>query len=117
MTTEFSPNLVAYGDVAGLGRWLVGHYRQHLRYNDVLAGRSPPVIIDDFPILELGSNSQERRVWADQHEKWHELIRPFANVTGIDLANIDFSDPSQFYQWIDLHNAEHALIDTAFGVA
>jgi hypothetical protein len=35
--TQFSPNLVAFGDQAGLGAWEVGHYRQHLAYNQFLA--------------------------------------------------------------------------------
>jgi hypothetical protein len=97
--------------------WLVGHYRQHLRYNAVLAARSPPVIIDEFPILNLGDSKREVRFWLDAHQNWHQLIRPFANVSGIDLAQVDFDNKNQFYLWQDDHNAEHRLLDQAFGVA
>ena len=117
MTTEFSVNLVAFGDTAGLGLWLDGHYRQHLRYNAVLAAQVPAVIINVYPILNMGTNEREVRLWLDAHETWHELIRPLANVTGINLANIDFDDVTAWYEWQDVHNSEHRLLDTAFGVA
>jgi hypothetical protein len=117
MSTAFGINLVAWGDKAGLGLYLIGHYRQHLVYNAVLAARTPPVIIDEFPILEIGDSDEERRAWLDDHNNWHQLIRPYANVTGVDLSAVDFDDREEFYDWQDVHKSEHALLDTAFGVA
>jgi hypothetical protein len=118
MTTEFQANVVAFGDQPGLGMWSDGHYRQHLNYNAFLASQTPPVIIETFPIFYLvGLTKPEIVFWLDAHEKWHELIRPYANVTNVDLSGFDITKPDVFYEWQDLHNAEHVLIDQAFGLA
>jgi hypothetical protein len=116
VTSEFSPNLFEFGDIAGNGAWLDGHYRQHLRYNDVLAGQTPPIIINVYPILVVQAGELGRKDWLNSHENWHELVRPFANITSIDLSDVDLSDPNKFYEWMDLHNQEHAALDQAFGV-
>jgi hypothetical protein len=117
MTTQFQPNTLAFGDAAGLGAWLVGHYRQHLAYNDFLAAKSPPVILSPYNILTIEGGKTGRRFWLEDHASWHGQIRPYANVTGIDLASVDMDDEAQFYGWIDLHNQEHAEFDVAFGLA
>ena len=44
MTTEFDPTDFLPGDRAGQGRWEIGHYRQHQRYLEFLAGQDPPII-------------------------------------------------------------------------
>jgi len=118
MASEFAIGLVAFGDPAGLGAWEIGHYRQHLRYNAFLAAMTPPAVLTEFPILRLvGSVGAEIVFWLDAHEKWHELIRPFANVTGVNLSGFDIENREIFYQWLDLHNAEHQEIDQAFGLS
>lgn len=117
MTTQFQPNTVVFGDEAGLGAWLVGHYRQHLAYNSFLASKSPPVVIATHDILTVIGGQLGQRFWLDEHEKWHEAVRPLANVTGINLSEVDLSNQAAFYQWIDVHNQEHAAIDVAFGLA
>jgi hypothetical protein len=117
VSTEFSPNLFQFGDVAGNGAWLDGHYRQHLRYNNVLAARTPPVVLPVFPILTVEAGQVGRRDWLNSHENWHELIRPFTAATGIDLSMVNLDDENQFYAWMDLHNYEHNLFDLSLGVA
>jgi hypothetical protein len=117
VTTEFRPNLFEFGDVAGSGQWLVGHFRQHLNYNNVLAARTPAVVLAEFPILTMEGGHSGRRSWLNSHENWHELVRPFANVTGIDLSTVNLDNEQQFYEWLDIHNFEHSLLDLAFGIA
>ena len=51
MSSEFTINEVAFNDPAGMGAYEVGHYRQHLDYQAVLAARSPPIILPTFPIF------------------------------------------------------------------
>lgn len=117
MSRDFIANTVVFGDIPGLGAWEVGHYRQHLDYNAHLAAKTPPVIIPVFPIFRLvGLTQSEIVFWLDAHENWHEQIRPFANVTGLNLSYFDVRNPDSFYEWQDLHNAEHQLIDQAFGL-
>src|SRR5215470_6365398 len=108
MTTEFQVAFVAYGDNAGLGLWEIEHYRQHLRYKVVLAQRTPPVIIQDYPIMRpVGSTPSELRSWLTFHEKLHETLRPFAHVSGPNYADVDFRDPQAFDDWLNVHKTEH----------
>ena len=82
--------------------------------NAVLAN---PVILNEYPIMRMDWQKHNLQEWLDSHEKWHEDVRPFANVTGVDLSIVDFSKPDDWYSWIDEHNQEHQFLDTAFGVS
>lgn len=117
MPSQFQITNVEWGDMAGFGYWLDTHYQQHLVYNNVLAARTPAVVLPIYNILTVDGGQPVLRFWLDSHETWHELVRPFANVVGINLADVDFRDQGQFYQWLDLHAQEHAEIDLALGVA
>ena len=98
--------------------WEVGHYRQHLAYNAFLAAKTPPIIIPEFPILTFLSQKDEvvRKFGLNMHEQWHEQVRPFANVQSVDLSEVNLDNQKSFYEWMDSHNQEHSLIDTAFGL-
>jgi hypothetical protein len=117
VTSEFQPNTVLFGDRAGLGRWEIGHYRQHLRYVQFLARLTPPIVIADYPIITMGNTDLERRIFLNEHQIVHELLRPVANVEGIDLSLVDLKKPEEFYVWQDVHAQEHTLIDLAFGLS
>lgn len=117
VTSQFQLNTLAFGDSAGWGEWLIGHYRQHLAYVTVLATRATPIEINIQPILSIDGGETGLRFWLDAHANWHNDIRPYANVTGIDLSQVNFHNQWEFYGWVDLHNQEHAALDQAFGVA
>src|SRR5229473_869654 len=91
MSTEFTLNTFAFGDAAGNGEWLVGHFRNHLQYNAKLSAGANPIVLPEFPILTVEGGKIGRRSWLEQHANWHQLLRPFANVTGIDLAEVDMT--------------------------
>jgi hypothetical protein len=116
MATEFALNTFEFGDVAGNGAWLIGHFRNHLQYNAVLAARTPPVLLPEFPIMAVEAGKIGRTSWLNSHQNWHELLRPLANTTGIDLSEVNMDNESEFYQWIDAHNAEHKFFDQFFGI-
>jgi len=117
MTSEFALNVFAFGDAAGNGEWLIGHYRNHLQYNAKLAARTPPVLLPEFPILAVEGGKIGRRSWLDSHQNWHELLRPLAGATGVDLSTVDLDNENEFTQWMGAHNAEHAFLDQFFGVS
>ena len=118
MSTEFFPDTVPPGDPAGFGLWLMGHGRQHLRYVDRLAANMPfPIVIPTFPLFDIGETEFQRRTWLDIHQQTHATLRPYANITGVDLSLVDFEDETAWFQWMDVHAAEHRLIDQAFGFA
>lgn len=116
MASEFQPTTFIFGDRAGQGLWEIGHYRQHVRYVTTLAGQSVPILIADHPLMTMGKNDFERRIWLQDHANVHVILRSYANVTGVDLAAVDFNDPDQFTVWLDAHATEHSLIDQAFGI-
>ena len=118
MASEFQANEVLYGDVPGFGEWQVGHARQHLRYLSVLAARSPPVILPDIPLFRIGDNQIEISTWFRTHYfDVHVALRNQTGITGVDFSVVDLANPQYFYDFIENHNAEHALLDTALGVA
>jgi hypothetical protein len=114
--TEFVPSIFLYGDRAGQGRWEIGHYRQHVTYVTHLATRANPVLIPDHPLMVIGTTDLERRVWLEDHAATHGALRELANVSGIDLSEVDFENPEEFNVWLDSHSLEHSLIDAAFGL-
>lgn len=117
MSSEFQPTLFLFGDRAGLGAWEIGHYRQHLRYLTHLESLPQPIVIQDYPIMHVGNNEAQRKVWLRDHESIHAIVRGYANVTSIDLSVVDFENPEQVYEWLQAHALEHQLIDTAFGLS
>jgi len=118
MTTEFRPNEFVFGDKIGFAAWQVGHARQHLRYLGVLAARSPPVILADIPLFRVGETKLEIATWFETHYfNVHLPLRQYAPIGGgSNFSYVDLSNPSEFYDFINNHNAEHQLLDQVFGL-
>lgn len=116
MASEFQPTTFVFGDRAGQGMWEIGHARQHQRYVFYLMNQSVPILVADHPILTMGKTDFERKVWLQDHANLHNQLRSIGNITGIDLAAVDFTDRSQFTVWLDDHASEHSLIDFRFGL-
>lgn len=116
MSSEFQPTRFVFGDRAGQGQWEIGHARQHVRYVYLLMNQSTPILIQDHPILTMGTTDFERKVWLQDHANLHVQLRQIAGITGIDLAAVDFTDNSQFSVWLDDHAGEHDLIDFQLGI-
>ena len=116
MASEFQPTDFVFGDRAGQGLWEIGHYRQHVRYVQFLATQAVPILIADHPMITMGNNDFERKIWLQDHANAHLTLRVYANVTGVDLAAVDFNDRDEFLIWLDSHATEHSLIDQAFGL-
>lgn len=114
--TEFNPTVFLWGDRAGQGRWEMGHYRQHVNYVTHLSNLIIPVLIPDHPLMTIGQNRLEQKIWLEDHAATHDQLRIQANVTGIDLSEVDFQNEHEFTVWLDAHATEHALIDAAFGI-
>jgi hypothetical protein len=119
MASEFQVAQVEFGDLVGLGAWQVGHARQHLRYDAVLAARSPPIILPPIPLFRIGENKEEIRTWFQDHYfNVHLLLRQYSGITGgSDFSIVDLSKPEAFYDFLDVHFIEHTLLDAALGVA
>jgi len=117
VATEFKITEFEFGDSAGGGFWLVENFRNHLQYNAILAARTPPVLLPVFPIMAIEGGRIGRRSWLESHADWHNLLRPLAGATGVDLSVVDLDNENEFTQWMDAHRAEHQFLDQFFGVA
>jgi hypothetical protein len=114
--TEFDPTFFSLGDRAGQGQWEMGHYRQHLRYLLTFLGISPPIVIPDHPIMRMGDNDTQKKIWLADHAAIHNTLRTYTNVTGIDLSLVNLHSADEFQVWLDAHATEHDLIDQALGL-
>lgn len=76
-----------------------------------------PIILPDVPLWSVGNNRLEILAWLNDHYfASHVLLRNITGITGVDFSVVDFSKPEAFYDFVDLHNSEHSLLDSAFGV-
>lgn len=116
MAVNFSPDLVEYGDKAGLGAWLIGHGREHDQFAQLLAQQATPVLMPVYPLYDMGDNELRRRVWLETHSDAHVFLRTQANITGLDLSVLDSKDSGAWYIWMDTHRQEHILLRQFFGI-
>ncbi len=115
MSVTFFNDQVARNDSAGMGVWLTEHFYEHNRFWHILAARTPPVLIPDWPLIEWKDDKLHRREWLDVHERVHDALRAQAGITGVDLGIVDFDQDSEFYGWLDLHASEHSQLRQIFG--
>ena len=50
---QFQPDQVTFNDGPGLGMWDDNHYREHQQFVQVLAGQTPPVLLDNYDFLQM----------------------------------------------------------------
>jgi len=115
MTNLFQPNLVAYGDLGGVGVYEVGHFLQHQQYIQKLIAQGITTF-PDWDILHMNTiDPNEFLSWLNVHEAVHELLRGYSNVSGVNLSELDPSSPEQWELWQQAHRQEHAAFDLHFG--
>lgn len=117
MSVNFQPDLVLPKDPAGFGRWLTGHYYEHLQMIPLCAALSTPVIVPDYDILSWSDDPQKVQQWLVNHESIHDQIRQATNVSGIDFSLVDFSNDEEFLEWMDDHSQEHITFRSILGIS
>ena len=75
-----------------------------------------PDLIPDYDLTSWRDDDAFARVWLTTHQEVHEVLRSFTGVTGVNLADVDLSNESEFYTWLADHAAEHAALRSAFGL-
>lgn len=116
MTINFQPDVVLPKDPAGFGRWLTGHYYEHLVLAKAAAALSTPVIVPNYDILAWRDEPEFVTNWLVNHEAMHAQLRVGANLTGIDFSLVDFSNDDEFSEWIDDHSQEHIDLRRIYGI-
>lgn len=116
MTINFQPDTCLPKDPAGWGRWLTGHYYEHLVLMQNSAALTLPVNVPDYDILGWRDEPEFVQQWLVNHESIHSQIRFATNVTGIDLSLVDFSVDEEFLGWQDDHALEHLIFRQILGI-
>jgi len=116
MTVFFQPDVVLPKDPAGFGRWLTGHYYEHISLRKAAAALAVPVIVPDYDILGWRDEPEFVNGWLQNHEAMHNQLRVGANLTGIDLSLVDFSNDEEFLEWIDDHRLEHQQLRAIYNI-
>jgi hypothetical protein len=52
-------------------------------------------------------DKQAMDVWLELHQQSHNDINGVLGLSGNDLSDVDFSNPSKVREWINLHAQEH----------
>lgn len=77
---------------------------QHRQIVDAIfrsKGLTLPVhILDPIPFSSLSS-------WLELHQQMHNDFNAALGIAGVDLTDVDFTDPQQFASWSRLHGSEH----------
>src|SRR5215469_13521978 len=107
-----------FGDAAGFGIWRLEHAYEHTQFVQVLAARSPPLLLSDYPFLDWHDNKGFQTTWLDTHSRTHDFLRQVTGVGGYDeLADVNFDEPQQWYDWMGGHSQEHRDLRSALGIA
>lgn len=114
---QFAPSQVTFNDnPVGYGQFDIGHYREHIQFVQVLAARSPVILLPDpdFGAMLMGGRSQRESM--EQHQVVHDLLRQITGVQGVDYTDFRMDDESDFYSFLSYHETEHAQIRAALGI-
>lgn len=116
MTVNFQPDVCLPKDPAGFGRWLTGHFYEHVVLAQKCAALAKPVIVPNYDILAWKDDPAYVQQWLVNHEQIHIQVRAATNVTGIDFSLVDFSKEEEFSEWMDDHSQEHITFRSILGI-
>jgi hypothetical protein len=116
MMPQFQPDQVTFNDIAGLGMWDDGHFREHQQFVQVLAQRTPPILLDNYDFLQMLTSGNARASITETHSKAHEQLRQITGVAGTDYSGYDLSKQDDFYSFTGYHSTEHAAIRAVLGI-
>ena len=112
---QFSPDQCSFGDIAGYGAWDIAHGREHMQFVQALdvAGNVGLPVPDLLTFLLAGS---ARTAQVNRHYSQHLMLRQKTGVNGVDLSQVNFDDPNDFYTWLGYHAQEHQQRRAALGI-
>jgi hypothetical protein len=112
----FFHDLYLFGDQDAAGIWRAEHQAEHTQFVVTLLNASPIKSVADFDLVSWEETRPFITRWLTQHEAVHEQLRFFTGVSGVNLADVDFSQQGEFYDWLDVHRNEHVLLRQALGI-
>jgi hypothetical protein len=114
--TEFRPDFVSFGDVAGYGAWDDGHAREHLTFVQTFAQQSPAILIPAYDFLTFLTAGQGQQQLLESHFAVHQMLRNATGVNGVDLTQVRLDNADDLMGWLSYHRDEHAAIRQVLGM-
>lgn len=105
-----------FGDQAAFGLYRQEHWLEHIQFVQIGQAQATPILIPDYDFTSWSDDRGFVRNWLVTHESLHETLRGITGVSGVNLADVDFSKEAEFYTWLDAHRTEHAALRAAFGI-
>ena len=107
------PNLYAFPDNADDWQaWMFNHAANHYDWliSPIASGQNlTQYNLDTSDFNNMG-------MWFYQHQVMHNQINAVLKTTGFDFTVLDWEDPDQLRNWLNLNGAEHVRISAALGV-
>lgn len=116
MAISFQPDICVPGDRAGWGMWLTGHFREHEEMATKAFALSTPFVVPRYDIISWQYEEKFVEEWLVAHEQIHDALRKACNVTGINLADVDFSSNEEFLIWQQNNAIEHNSFRQFLGI-
>jgi hypothetical protein len=113
---NFAPDQVTFGDVPGLGDWDIAHYREHQQFVQVLAEQTPPILLDNYDLMQMLTAGGERSAALESHNVVHTLLRQITGVGGTDYSQFNYDSEDDFYSFLGYHSTEHQQLRQALGI-
>jgi hypothetical protein len=113
---QFSPDLVTYGDVPGLGMWDDSHAREHLQFVQILATQTPAILIPNFDFLQMLTAGGAERSIVETHNQAHNLLSQITGITAVDFSQFNLKDESDFYNFTGYHSTTHQQLRQYLGI-
>lgn len=114
---QFAPSQVTFNDnPKGYGAWDMGHGREHIQFVQVLAARTPAILLPDPDFLAILSGGYTRDQSMQTHQTVHELLREITGVGGVDYTDFKLDQENDFYSFVSYHEQEHQQIRAALGI-
>lgn len=92
--------------------WTFNHAANH--YDWVNAPKAAGKMLVQYPLDLI--DPRDLGMWLYQHQVMHNQVNALLQTSGFDLTVLDWEDPDQLRNWINLNGAEHVRISAALGV-
>jgi hypothetical protein len=113
---DVSPfSVFSYKDKEALDDFLLINALAHENYNTALelTGTLPAT----YPLLDIGDTADAKQDWLQTHYLMHKNIAALLGLSEIpDLSDVELHDDAEFYNWLQLHQQQHQLIDAALNL-
>lgn len=93
--------------------WSFAHMAHHRDINRVIYQLTKFALVE-YPLDPIDPNDTDQ--WEYQHQLMHDNQNALLGITGNDLTNVNWKDPTLLEGWIFLNRNEHYQAATILGI-